>query len=118
MNLFGILKAWIDNGAKWKEGSSRISRFDVVPAEVLFKESERHTDLRAEAVFEDGSRQNVTSLCTFAVKDVDLISRRRWARSGCPPNQALVALDASVSSPTHRPMQRRGKRCRTGRRVG
>ena len=66
---YRVLLRWIQGGAKLAESPDRLARLDVTPAEVRFAAQGEQVQLRAVAVWEDGSREDVTPLCRFVSSD-------------------------------------------------
>ncbi|MBW3541845.1 MAG: DUF1549 domain-containing protein [Planctomycetes bacterium] len=61
-----VFLRWIEGGAKGlKEDGPEFVRVDVQPSEILFASQGESTQLRAVAVWSDGSREDVTDLCRF-----------------------------------------------------
>lgn len=61
-----VLLRWIEAGAKFEEKQvQKLVKLDVQPAEVIFQKPGTNVQLKAIAVWEDGSREDVTPLCRF-----------------------------------------------------
>jgi len=61
-----VLEQWIRGGAQGvTEGSAEFVRLEVEPKELLAAEAGEQWNLRAVAVWSDGSREDVTPLCRF-----------------------------------------------------
>ena len=63
---YHIFRRWIEAGAKFDEKEvQKLVRLEVTPAEILFAAPGEKVNLRAVAVWPDGSREDVTCLCRF-----------------------------------------------------
>jgi Protein of unknown function (DUF1553)/Protein of unknown function (DUF1549)/Bacterial Ig-like domain (group 2) len=71
---YELLRTWIARGAPLDRlEESRVTRLRVSPERQTVRPGER-SSLQVEAAFADGSRENVTSLCTFAALDTEVAS--------------------------------------------
>jgi len=71
---YNIFRNWIKDGAKTvAEDAPKFVRLDVSPKEIQFRKNGEQTQLKAIAVWSDGSQENVTPLCRFNSND-DLIA--------------------------------------------
>jgi hypothetical protein len=71
---YNIFRNWIKSGAKSvPEDAPKFVRLEVTPNEIRFGQSGEQTQLRAIAVWSDGTREDVTPLCRFNSND-DLIA--------------------------------------------
>lgn len=65
-----LLRRWIAAGAPGlADGPSRIARFEVTPAEIVFAEVGETKQLKCVAVWENGTREDVTPLTRFRSND-------------------------------------------------
>lgn len=65
-----LLRRWIETGAKGlADGPKRIVRFDVTPAEIVFAKAGETKQLKCVAIWEDGTREDVTPLTRFQSND-------------------------------------------------
>ena len=65
-----LLRRWIETGAKGlADGPKRIVRFDVTPAEIVFSKTGETKQLNCVAIWEDGTREDVTPLTRFQSND-------------------------------------------------
>jgi hypothetical protein len=61
-----VFRRWLEAGAKFDEKSAqKIVNLEVTPAEILFSQPGEKMNLKAVAVWPDGSREDVTCLCRF-----------------------------------------------------
>ena len=71
---YRVLRNWIAAGAPFdQENMDKLDRLEVSPSEILFKGRGDKSQLQVTAVWEDGSREDVTPLCRFSSND-DLIA--------------------------------------------
>jgi hypothetical protein len=71
---YNIFRNWIKAGAKSvSDEAPKFVRLDVTPAEIQFGKSGEQIQLKAIAVWSDGTREDVTPLCRFNSND-DLIA--------------------------------------------
>jgi hypothetical protein len=77
---YEILRRWIAAGAVFQDGEhSRIVRLEVTPSERVLQTGESY-HLCVEAQFADGSKEDVTTLCTFESLDAKVITIDRDAQ--------------------------------------
>ena len=66
---YRTIHRWIASGANWKQGSGDVARLIVKPTEVIFQSDDNKTprspQLSVVAEFNDGSSEDVTSLCHY-----------------------------------------------------
>lgn len=71
---YNIFRNWIKDGAKTvADDAPKFVKLDVTPTEIQFGKDGEQTQLKAVAVWSDGSREDVTPLCRFNSND-DLIA--------------------------------------------
>lgn len=71
---YNIFRNWIKDGAKTvSEDAPKFVKLEVTPSEIQFGKPGEQTQLKAIAVWSDGSREDVTPLCRFNSND-DLIA--------------------------------------------
>jgi hypothetical protein len=65
-----LLQRWVQAGAPPRvEAPPTLQRLEVTPAEILFTAQDQQQQLKAVAVWSDGSREDVTTLCRFQTND-------------------------------------------------
>jgi hypothetical protein len=84
---YQTLKTWIEQGAKWKQGSGEVKKVEISPPELVFKTAGDIGQLKVEATFADDSKENITAFCDFrtnddAVAEVTSLGRVRSMRPG------------------------------------
>src|SRR5262245_49765283 len=63
---YQIVRRWLEAGAKFDEKDvQRIANLELTPAEIIFDKPGEKVQLKAVAVWPDGSREDVTCLCRF-----------------------------------------------------
>src|SRR5262245_40972755 len=63
---YHIFRRWLEAGAKFNEKDvERIVNLELTPAEIIFSQPGEKAQLKAVAVWPDGSREDVTCLCRF-----------------------------------------------------
>ncbi|MFM9960618.1 MAG: DUF1549 and DUF1553 domain-containing protein [Planctomycetaceae bacterium] len=71
---YNIFRNWIKAGAKSvNEDSPKFVKLEVTPSEIQFGKDGQETQIKAVAIWSDGSREDVTPLCRFNSND-DLIA--------------------------------------------
>jgi Protein of unknown function (DUF1549)/Protein of unknown function (DUF1553) len=61
-----VFRRWLEAGAKFNEKDvQRIVNLEVTPAEIVFDRPGEKVNLKAVAVWPDGTREDVTCLCRF-----------------------------------------------------
>ena len=71
---YNIFRNWIKAGAKSvEEGSPKFVKLEVTPSEIQFGKDGEQMQIKAVAVWSDGTREDVTPLCRFNSND-DLIA--------------------------------------------
>ncbi|HMC11722.1 MAG TPA: DUF1549 domain-containing protein, partial [Pirellulaceae bacterium] len=61
-----VFRRWLEAGAKYDEKNvQRIVNLEVTPAEILYSQPGEKVQLKAVAVWPDGTREDVTCLCRF-----------------------------------------------------
>ena len=73
---YHLIHNWLKGNAKSTDEPEKLVSLEITPAELLFGAEEEVTQLQAIAVWEDGTREDVTPLCRFTsngdqVADVD-----------------------------------------------
>ncbi len=66
---YEVLRNWILAGARREEGYGKVEQLIVTPDSATFGGLTRTQDLHVEAVFADGSREDVTAFATFETRD-------------------------------------------------
>ncbi len=67
---YQLLLNWIDAGAKGlAKDSAKFARLEVTPQEIVFGKPGESSELKAVAVWSDGSREDVTCLTRFQTND-------------------------------------------------
>lgn len=66
---YRVLREWIAQGANRKQGSGDVKQIQVVPPEYAFKKPGETGQLVVQAIFADGSRENITPFCDFRTND-------------------------------------------------
>ncbi|MFM2095716.1 MAG: hypothetical protein RIS70_2840, partial [Planctomycetota bacterium] len=65
-----LLRRWVASGATYEKGSIKpLKALEVTPAEIVVEEAGVRQSLRVVAVWEDGTREDVTPLCRFQTND-------------------------------------------------
>jgi hypothetical protein len=63
---YHVFRRWLEGGAKFaEEDVQKLVALDVQPAEILFAAPGETVQLKATAVWPDGTREDVTPLCRF-----------------------------------------------------
>src|SRR5690606_4325543 len=63
---YHVFRRWLEAGAKFEEDKvEKLTALEVTPAEILFAAPGEKVNLKAVAVWPDGTREDVTCLCRF-----------------------------------------------------
>jgi hypothetical protein len=62
---YHALLRWVQSGAKVAAHPEALQRLEIIPAEIWFQKQGEQIQLKAVAVWEDGSKEDVTPLCRF-----------------------------------------------------
>ena len=82
---YAILRRWIEAGARGVEPRQRLTSLEVAPREVFLVEPARELQIRAGAVFADGSRKDVGSLAVFESSNHKIaVGRDGFVQSSLP----------------------------------
>jgi hypothetical protein len=106
---YHIFRRWLEAGAKYSEKDvQRIVNLEVTPAEIVFSQPGEQVQLKAIAVWPDGTREDVTCLCRFTSnsEQVAKISADGLVTATDPGDtHVIVAYDSAVISvPAIRPL--------------
>lgn len=104
-----VFQNWIKNGAQPQpENAARLQKLVVEPAEIVFAAKDEQVQLRATAVWSDGAREDVTTLCRFQTNNsqVATISETGLLTAVDPGDTHVVAFYdvAVVPIPVLRPV--------------
>ena len=67
---YHVIRRWIESGAKFEESQvQKLMALEIVPSELQFHASGEQVQVKAFAVWEDGSREDVSPLCRFQTND-------------------------------------------------
>ncbi|MCU0874292.1 MAG: DUF1549 domain-containing protein, partial [Pirellulaceae bacterium] len=98
---YHVFLRWIQTGAKLAEQPDLLMRLEVTPAEIRFAKKGDQVQLQAVAVWEDGSREDVTPLCRFVTNDeaIAKIDDQGRVTSGEPGDtHVVVSYDNGVQA--------------------
>ncbi|MFI4876477.1 MAG: DUF1549 domain-containing protein, partial [Blastopirellula sp. JB062] len=104
-----VFKNWIAAGAKFdKDEVAKLERLEVSPPEVQFGSEPNQVQLKAVAVWADGTREDVTPLCRYTTTDDEIAEVDENGRISSGERgdaHVIVAYDkAVVSVPVLRPV--------------
>lgn len=107
-----LLRRWIEGGAKFDpQQVAKLTALEVTPAEIVFAGSDATAQLKAVAVWADGSREDVTPLCRFTTNNDQIakIDGDGLVTAGEPGDtHVVVAYDkAVITIPVLRPVSER-----------
>jgi hypothetical protein len=67
---YNVLRQWVAGGGKFEaDKESKLVRFELQPAELIFEQTEKPQSVKAMAWFDDGTVEDVTCLTTFSSND-------------------------------------------------
>lgn len=104
-----LLLNWVRNdGPERPEDAAKLVKLDITPKEIQFKEDGESVQLKAVAIWTDGTHEDVTDLCRFKTND-DLIAditTSGFIEAGMPGDTHLVVFydNAVVTVPVMRPI--------------
>lgn len=106
---YHLMHRWVQSGASGRvENPATLTRLEVTPAEILFTADGQQQPLQAIAVWSDGSREDVTTLCRFQTNDDQIadITQEGLVTAGTPGDTHVVAFydSAVVPIPVLRPV--------------
>jgi len=107
---YNLLRRWVDAGAKFDAAKDvqKLARLEVTPSEILFGKSGETVQLKAVAVWPDGTREDVTPLCRFVSnsEQVGKISEQGVVTATEPGDTHVVVSydNAVVPVPVIRPV--------------
>lgn len=105
---YNVLLKWIEGGAKPVESPVKLLDLEVTPREVVFSGENQTKGLQVVAVWEDGTREDVTDLCRYTTNDdmICSINEDGIVSSGeVGDSHVVVAYDkAVVPIPVLRPV--------------
>jgi hypothetical protein len=106
---YNIFRRWIEAGAKYEEKDvQKLVSLEVTPAEIVFNQPGEKQQLKAVAVWPDGTREDVTCLCRFTSnsEQVATIDANGVVTATEPGDtHVIVAYDyAVISVPVIRPV--------------
>lgn len=101
---YWVLRKWIEAGAPIRQAAQKtdvqkLIRLEVSTLEIQFTGRDETKPIRAIAVWEDGSQEDVTSLCRFASNDTSIakIDEKGIVTSGDPGDtHVVVSYDNAV----------------------
>jgi Protein of unknown function (DUF1549)/Protein of unknown function (DUF1553) len=109
---YQVFRKWIEAGAKFEpEQVEKLVKLEVSPAEIVFNTAGEAKQLRAIAVWENGTREDVTPLCRYVtgsdqVAKIDLNGKVTAAERG--DTFLVVSYDkAVITVPVMRPVSDR-----------
>ena len=98
---YQMVKKWIEEGAQWNEGSGRVKRLTVEPAQVVLSLASAPQTLAVTAEYFDGSQEVVTHLCQFTSRDEGIAvvePNGRIARSHHGDTSVIVSYSNALAS--------------------
>lgn len=106
---YHVFRRWLEAGAKYsQQDDQRIVNLEVTPAEILFARPGETVNLKAVAIWPDGTREDVTCLCRFNSnsEQVATITENGLVTATEPGDtHVIVAYDSAVISvPVIRPV--------------
>jgi hypothetical protein len=95
-----LLFRWVASGAKFEsDRPHKLTRLEIFPAEIAFRQSGEQVQLRAVAVWNDGIREDVTPLCRFKTNNESIaeVDEQGRVTSGSPgDSHIVVSYDKAV----------------------
>ncbi len=107
---YNVLRRWLETGAK-KHPEHRLASLEVTPKEINFSSVDQQIQLKAIAVWADGTREDVTPLCRFQSNDeqISTIDKNGLVKSGKHGDSHVVVFydKAVVPIPIIRPFTKK-----------
>ncbi len=104
-----LLRRWIESGAKKRAEPLELSHLQVTPAEIVFRTDSPPVPLRVVAVWDDGTREDVTPLCRFRTNDdsIATVDQDGWVRTTGAGDTHVIAFydNGIVAVPILRPVR-------------
>lgn len=66
---YRVLRAWIAQGAKWKQGSGDVKKIDITPPELVFTKAGESAKIKITATFADDTKEDITPYCDYRTND-------------------------------------------------
>ncbi|MDA1012939.1 MAG: DUF1549 domain-containing protein [Planctomycetota bacterium] len=106
---YKVFLRWIEGGAKpVAEKRAALTRLEITPSEIVFQSKGQEIQLKAVAVWSDGTREDVTPLCRFKSNDDQIceVTANGNLTAGNPGDSHVVAFYdyAVVATPVMRPV--------------
>ncbi|MCA9247410.1 MAG: DUF1549 domain-containing protein [Planctomycetales bacterium] len=106
---YHVFRRWVEAGAKYDaESAQALVALEVTPAEIQFHKDQEQVALQAVAVWDDGTREDVTPLCRFQSNDdaVVAVDETGLVTSGEKGDSHVVVFydNAVVPVPIMRPV--------------
>ena len=99
---YHVIRRWIEAGAPFDEADIKTPlHLEVTPAEIIFSGKGKKAQLKAVAVWPDGTREDVTPLCRFQTNDEQVveIGENGLATSNQPGDTHVVVFYDSAVVP-------------------
>ena len=105
---YNVFLSWIKGGAKPVETAKKLEKLDITPKEILYSDKGQTTQLKAVAIWADGTQEDVTCLCRFQTNDPQVcdITQAGLVTSNEPGDTHIVAYydNGVVPVPVIRPV--------------
>jgi hypothetical protein len=89
---YAILKRWLEEGARAEPPRQRLTKLIVEPKEVFLLAPADTVQVRAWALFADGSKKDVGSLAVFESSNLKIDVDRHGLVRGTPPGETTVTV--------------------------
>lgn len=103
-----LLYRWIASGARKQAQPDELSHLEVTPTEIVFQSAASSVALKVVAVWEDGTREDVTPLCRFRTNDdsIAIVDPNGRVRSTGAGDTHVIAFydNGIVAVPVLRPL--------------
>ncbi len=106
---YHVIRRWIEGGAEFEKSQiQKLMELKIVPNELLLSKTGEEVQLKAIAIWEDGSQEDVTPLCRFQTNDdqIAAIDQSGLVTAGTSGDTHLVISydKAVVTVPAIRPV--------------
>jgi hypothetical protein len=92
--VYGVLRTWVEQGARWTPGSGAIVDMKLTPENFAVVPDGQSLQVKVTATFADGSAEDVTPFCDFKISDdsIAAVSPTGQVTAARPGDAGLAVL--------------------------